>query len=66
MITEICSQKGLLISIFVYTKKGESYSIVLHGDRITEDNSSYELYNGNEYISRIYKSKRNKIIFNRK
>lgn len=63
MLTEICNNKGLLISIFIYTKRGESYSIVLHGDKLKEDNTSYELYNGNEYIARIYKSNRNKIIF---
>ena len=62
MITQICNPRHSVVSIFVYIKKGESYSIVFYGDRLVETDTSYELYEKDSYIARIYKSTRNKII----
>jgi hypothetical protein len=64
MKTEIEITKNYGISVFIYANKTESYSIVIHADKIIEDSLSYELYCKGLYIGRIYKSVRNNITIN--
>lgn len=61
MITEI-EIRNEHVTIFISTNKDKSYVISMHGDRLIDDTFSYELYDNNLYVGRIYKVKRNKII----